>query len=83
MSGLRVNINGIEYEPKTNSYRLTDEHFEAAKLYENAFEMIHWAHDTQASVAEMRAWGSAKLKEEEPEPAKLATKKSGKTLFAK
>lgn len=38
---------------------LTHEHFDAAKQYPNAFEMIQWAFECEATVDEMEAWGRA------------------------
>lgn len=43
----------------SDDFRLTHEHFDAAKVCPNAFEMIHWAFECQATVEEMEAWGRA------------------------
>jgi hypothetical protein len=67
MPDLRVNINGIEYMPKTHGFRLTDDHFELAKRYSNAFDVIHWAHENQADLATMRAWANENAKQVEQE----------------
>lgn len=53
---MRVNIDGQEYVPKTDLFRLTDLHFEEAARFANSFEVIKWAHECQGSVAEMCAW---------------------------
>ena len=66
----RVTIDGIDYSPTTHGFRLTDRHFEVAATYRNSFEVIKWAHDTQAPVAEMEAWARQSEPEPEPEPAK-------------
>lgn len=54
---MRVNIDGREYVPATDLFRLTDAHFEAAAAQPDSFGLIRWAHETQSSVAEMLAWG--------------------------
>lgn len=42
---------------------LTHEHFDAAKQYPNAFEMIQWAFECEATVEEMEAVGRAQRSE--------------------
>lgn len=56
---MRVTIDGRDYVLATDTFRLTDAHFEAAAGYENSFDLIRWAHDNQAGVPEMLAWGRA------------------------
>ncbi len=56
---MQVTIDGRDYVPATDSFRLTDEHFEAVAKCESSFDLIRWAHDQQASVAEMLAYARA------------------------
>ena len=56
---MQVTIDGRDYVPATETFRLTDEHFEAAAKWDNSFDLVRFAHDNQASVAEMLAWGRA------------------------
>jgi len=65
---MRVTINGRDYVPSTETFRLTDSHFEEAAKLSNSFAAIRWAHDTQSSVAEMLAWSRANQGEEVEQP---------------
>lgn len=56
---MAVFIHGVEYIPKTDLFHLTDSHFEQAAQFPDAFAMVKWAHESQATVAEMMAWGRA------------------------
>lgn len=56
---MRVTIDGVSYVPETHLFRLTDEHFDAAGRLPLPFDAIKWAHECQASVAEMEAWSRA------------------------
>lgn len=56
---MRVTIDGRDYVPETNLFRLTDDHFEAAAKLPAPFDAIKWAHECQATVAEMQAWSRA------------------------
>ena len=42
---------------------LTHEHFDAASKHPNAFEMIRWAFEVEATVEEMEAFGRAQRSE--------------------
>lgn len=78
---MAVFINGTEYTPKTDEFRLTEAHFEAASKTANAFDAIRWVHQNQASVSEMVAWLNA-VASEPIEEAKLPpNKKRAPALF--
>ena len=51
---------------------LTHEHFDAAAKHPNAFEMIRWAFEVEATVEEMEAVGRA----QRGEPPRKKTKAS-------
>ena len=65
---MRVTIDGRDYVPNTETFRLTDSHFEEAAKLSNSFAAIRWAHDTQSSVAEMLAWSRVNQSEEVEQP---------------
>lgn len=56
---------------------LTNEHFDAAAKYPNAFAMIRWAFEVEATVREMEAWGRA----DRGEPPLIERKKPKASLF--
>lgn len=56
---------------------LTHEHFDAAKKHANAFAMIQWAFEVEATVREMEAWG----RNDRGEPPLIERKKPKASLF--
>jgi len=79
---MRVYIDGMEYVPKTDEFRLTDEHFEEAAKRPDSFGLIRWAHDTQSGVAEMLVWGQQIPIPENPKPVAAKPTKKPKELFS-
>lgn len=58
-------------------FQLTREHFEEAAKQPNAFAMVQWAWEAEATVREMRAWGRA----DRGEPPEVIAKPKRTMLF--
>ncbi len=90
---MHVMIDNVHYVPWNQQtavepgWSLTAKHLEAAKEWPEWFDMLAWAIECQATVAEMKAYRRAGQPDLEPEPKKkveplpVPARKPVKSLF--